>query len=95
MNGVVKRLDDISATLARLSGELKQCVDDVRFVSQRQLERFDQDRTSTLIAAGVDAQVDTEPVSLHNVEDTESKKVRIVKFHMLWEPFVELYFLVC
>ncbi|XP_049885286.1 deformed epidermal autoregulatory factor 1 isoform X2 [Pectinophora gossypiella] len=74
MNGVLKRLDDIGQTLVRLAGELKQCVEDVRLVSSRQLERLEQERASALLAASVDAQVDAEQVSLHNVEETDSKK---------------------
>lgn len=80
MSGVLKRLDDISQTLVRLSSELKQCVDDVRVVSARQLERIEQERASALLAASVDAQVDAEAVSLHNVDDTEAKKVCILRF---------------
>ncbi|XP_028034946.1 deformed epidermal autoregulatory factor 1 isoform X2 [Bombyx mandarina] len=76
MSAVLKRLDDISETLVRLSTELKQCVEDVRRVSARQLERLEQERTSALLAASVDDQVDPEQVLLHNVEDTESKKVQ-------------------
>ncbi|KAL4717623.1 hypothetical protein ACJJTC_000772 [Scirpophaga incertulas] len=71
---VMKRLDDIGQTLARLASELKQCVDDVRVASARQIERLEQERTSALLAASVDAQVDAEQVSLQNVEDSESKK---------------------
>lgn len=77
MSAVLKRLDDISETLVRLSTELKQCVEDVRRVSARQLERLEQERTSALLAASVDDQVDPEQVLLHNVEDTESKKVQV------------------
>jgi Sec-independent protein translocase protein TatA len=75
MSNVLKRLDDIGQTLARLAGELKQCVEDVRVVSARQLERLEQERASAILAASVDAQVDAEQVSLQNVEDSEAKKV--------------------
>ncbi|XP_059055195.1 deformed epidermal autoregulatory factor 1 [Achroia grisella] len=74
MGGVLKRLEDISQGLVRLAGELKQCVDDVRVVSARQVERMEQERASALLAASVDAQVEAEQVSLHNVEESESKK---------------------
>ncbi|XP_037299756.1 deformed epidermal autoregulatory factor 1 isoform X2 [Manduca sexta] len=74
MSGVLKRLDDISQTLVRLAGELKQCVEDVRLVSSRQMERLEQERASALLAASVDAHVEAEQVSLHNVEEAEAKK---------------------
>ncbi|CAG5003293.1 unnamed protein product [Parnassius apollo] len=74
MSAVLKRLEDIGQTLVRVAGELKQCVEDVRIVSTRQIERLEQERASALLAAGVEAHVDAEQVSLHNVEDTESKK---------------------
>ncbi|XP_075991134.1 deformed epidermal autoregulatory factor 1-like [Anticarsia gemmatalis] len=74
MSGVLKRLDDIGQTLVRLAGELKQCVEDVRVVSTRQLERLEQERASALLAASVEGHVDAEQVSLHNVDDTEAKK---------------------
>lgn len=75
MTAVLKRLEDIGQTLVRVAGELKQCVEDVRIVSNRQLERIEQERAA-LLAASVEPQDDTEQVSLHNVDDTESKKVR-------------------
>ncbi|XP_048488925.1 deformed epidermal autoregulatory factor 1 isoform X1 [Plutella xylostella] len=75
MGGVLKRLDDISQTLLRVAGELKQCVEDVRVVSARQVERLEQERAAALLAASVDAQVDAEHASLHNMEDAEPKKV--------------------
>ncbi|CAH0703171.1 unnamed protein product [Spodoptera exigua] len=74
MSGVLKRLDDIGQSLVRLASELKQCVEDVRVVNARQLERLEQERAAALLAASVDAHVDAEHVSLHNVEDTEAKK---------------------
>lgn len=74
MSGVLKRLDDIGQTLLRLAGELKQCVEDVRVVSARQLERLEQERTTALLATSVEDHVDAEQVSLHNVDDTEAKK---------------------
>lgn len=74
MSGVLKRLGDIGQTLMRLAGELKQCVEDVRVVSTRQLERLEQERASALLAASVEGHVDAEQVSLHNVDDTEAKK---------------------
>lgn len=42
MSGVMKRLEDISQTLLRVAGDLKQCVEDVRTVSSKQLERLEQ-----------------------------------------------------
>lgn len=75
MTAILKRLEDIGQTLARVAGELKQCVEDVRVVSNRQLERIEQERASALLAASVEPQDDSEQVTLHNVEDTESKKV--------------------
>lgn len=72
---MLKRLEDIGQSLIRLSNELKQCVDEVKLVSNRQLERFEQERASAIIAASVDAQVEADQVSLHNVEESESKKV--------------------
>lgn len=75
MTGIFKRLDEISQGLARLAGELKQCMEDVKLVSAREIDRFEQDRTSTLLAASVDSQVEGDQVSLHNVEETDSKKV--------------------
>ncbi|XP_068633670.1 deformed epidermal autoregulatory factor 1 isoform X2 [Battus philenor] len=74
MSAVIKRLDDIGQTLVRVANELKQCVDDVRIVTSRQLERLEQERASALLAESVEAQVDADEVSLHNVEDAESKK---------------------
>ncbi|KAM3968728.1 deformed epidermal autoregulatory factor 1 [Aphomia sociella] len=74
MGGVLKRLEDISQGLVRLAGELKQCIEDVRIVSARQIERLEQERASAILAASVDAQVEAEQVSLHNVDDSESKK---------------------
>ncbi|XP_047040581.1 deformed epidermal autoregulatory factor 1-like isoform X2 [Helicoverpa zea] len=74
MSGVLKRLDDIGQSLVRLASELKQCVEDVRVVNARQLERLEQERATALLAASVDAHVDAEQVSLHNVDDTEAKK---------------------
>lgn len=76
MSGVLKRLDDISQTLVRLAGELKQCVEEVKTVNARQLERIEQERASAILAASVDAHVDGEQVPLHNIDDTEAKKVR-------------------
>lgn len=78
MSGVMKRLDDIGQTLIRLAGELKQCVEDVRVVSARQLERLEHERASALLAASVDVQVDAAQASLQNVEDSEAKKVNIL-----------------
>ncbi|XP_047543933.1 deformed epidermal autoregulatory factor 1 isoform X1 [Vanessa atalanta] len=75
MNKVLKRLEDIGQNLTRLSSEFKQCVEDVRVVSTRQLERLEQERTSAILAASVDAHVEAEQVSLHNVDESESKKV--------------------
>ncbi|XP_046977317.1 deformed epidermal autoregulatory factor 1 isoform X3 [Vanessa cardui] len=75
MNKVLKRLEDIGQNLSRLSSEFKQCVEDVRVVSTRQLERLEQERTSAILAASVDAHVEAEQVSLHNVDESESKKV--------------------
>ncbi|XP_073957292.1 deformed epidermal autoregulatory factor 1-like [Choristoneura fumiferana] len=72
MGGVLKRLDDIGSTLVRLAGELKQCVEDVRMVSARQLERLEQERAAALLAASV-GQVD-EQAALHSVDDAEAKK---------------------
>ncbi|PZC76569.1 hypothetical protein B5X24_HaOG204409 [Helicoverpa armigera] len=77
MSGVLKRLDDIGQSLVRLASELKQCVEDVRVVNARQLERLEQERATALLAASVDAHVDAEQVSLHNVDDTEAKKVSL------------------
>ncbi|CAH2035711.1 unnamed protein product, partial [Iphiclides podalirius] len=74
MSAVLKRLEDIGQTLVRVAGELKQCVEDVRVISNRQQERLEQDRQSALLAATVETQGDPEQVSLHNVEDTEAKK---------------------
>lgn len=78
MSGVLKRLDDIGQTLVRLASELKQCVEDVRVVNARQLERLEQERASALLAASVDAHVEAEQVSLHNVDETEAKKVSVI-----------------
>ncbi|RVE42687.1 hypothetical protein evm_012654 [Chilo suppressalis] len=72
--GVMKRLDNIGQTLVRLAGELKQCVEEVRIVSARHIERLEQERASALLAASVDAHVDAEQVSLQNVDDAEAKK---------------------
>lgn len=77
MSGVLKRLDDIGQSLVRLANDLKQCVEDVRVVNARQLERLEQERATALLAASVDAHVDSEQVSLHNVDDTEAKKVSV------------------
>ncbi|XP_053624473.1 deformed epidermal autoregulatory factor 1 isoform X2 [Plodia interpunctella] len=74
LGGVWKRLDDISQGLVRLAGELKQCVEEVKLLGARQLDRLEQERASALLVASVDAQVEAEHVSLNNVEDTESKK---------------------
>ncbi|KAI5640959.1 SAND domain-containing protein [Phthorimaea operculella] len=73
MGGVLKRLDDIGSTLVRLVGELKACVEDVRMVSARQLERLEQERTSAMLAVNVDTGVDADQVPLHNVEGTAKK----------------------
>lgn len=75
MSKVLKRLEDIGQNLSRLSSEFKQCVEDVRLVSTRQLERLEQERASAILAASVDAQVEAEQVTLHNVDESESKKV--------------------
>lgn len=75
MTAVLKRLDDISATLVRLGTELKQCVEDVTIMSARQLERLEQERASALLAASVEASVEAGQVPLHVVEDSETKKV--------------------
>ena len=72
---MLKRLDDIGQSLVRLASELKQCVEDVRVVNARHLERLEQERATALLAASVNAHVDGEHVSLHNVDDTEAKKV--------------------
>ncbi|XP_013179624.1 PREDICTED: uncharacterized protein LOC106126479 isoform X4 [Papilio xuthus] len=74
LSSVLKRLEDIGQSLVRVANELKQCVDDVRIISTRQLERLEQERTSAILSAGVEAEVDVEQVTLHNVEDTVSKK---------------------
>ncbi|XP_013183574.1 deformed epidermal autoregulatory factor 1 isoform X2 [Amyelois transitella] len=74
LGGVLKRLEDISQGLVRLAGELKQCVEEVKIVSARQMDRMEQERATALLAASVDAQVEAEQVSLHNVDDTEAKK---------------------
>ncbi|XP_041987422.1 deformed epidermal autoregulatory factor 1 [Aricia agestis] len=74
INKVLKRLEDIGQSLSRLATDLKQCLEDVRLVSSRQLERYEQERASAILAASVDAQVDAEQVSLHNVDDTDAKK---------------------
>ncbi|XP_026331941.1 deformed epidermal autoregulatory factor 1 isoform X1 [Hyposmocoma kahamanoa] len=74
MSGVLKRLDDIGQTLVRLAGELKQCVEEVKTVNARQLERIEQERASAILAASVDAHVEGEQVPLHNIDDTEAKK---------------------
>lgn len=84
MSGVLKRLDDIGQTLVRLASELKQCVEDVRVMSSRQLERLEQERATALLAASVDAHVDTQQVSLHNVGDTEAKKVSGMTFSVAY-----------
>ncbi|XP_072930873.1 deformed epidermal autoregulatory factor 1-like isoform X2 [Epargyreus clarus] len=73
MDGLLKRMDDISNTLLRLAGDLKQCVDDAKVISARQLERLEQERATAMLAS-VDAHVDSDTVSLHNVDDTETKK---------------------
>lgn len=75
MSGVLKRLDDIGQSLVRLASELKQCVEDVRVVSARQLERLEQERATALLAASVDAHVDADQVTLQAVDETEAKKV--------------------
>ncbi|XP_026735314.1 deformed epidermal autoregulatory factor 1-like [Trichoplusia ni] len=74
MSGVLKRLDDIGQSLVRLASELKQCVEDVRVVSARQLERLEQERATALLAASVDAHVDADQVTLQAVDETEAKK---------------------
>lgn len=80
MTGVLKRLDEISATLVRLGSELKQCVEEVTMISARQMERIEQERASALLAQSVEASVESEQVPLHVVQDTDTKKVR------LWKP---------
>ncbi|XP_072933866.1 deformed epidermal autoregulatory factor 1 isoform X2 [Epargyreus clarus] len=74
INGVLKRLEDIGQTLMKLGSDVKQCVDDVKVINTRNMERMEQERASALLAANVDAQVDGDTVSLHNVEDSEAKK---------------------
>ncbi|CAG9558609.1 unnamed protein product [Danaus chrysippus] len=74
MTKVLKRLEDIGQNLTRLSGELKQCVEDVKIMSTRQMERLEQERASALLAASMDAHVEAEQVSLHNVDESEAKK---------------------
>lgn len=61
MTSVLKRLDDIGATLTRLSGELKQCVEDVRLVTARQASRLEQERATQLLAT-------QDPHSHHKVD---------------------------
>lgn len=77
LSGVLKRLEDVGQSLVRVANELKQCVEDVRVINTRQLE---QERTSQILAAGVDAEVDVEQVTLHNVDDTVSKKASALFF---------------
>lgn len=84
MSGVLKRLDDIGNSLVRLASELKQCVEDVRVVNARQLERLEQERATALLAASVDAHVEAEHVSLHNVDDNEAKKVSVKLRLLRW-----------
>ncbi|XP_014366364.2 deformed epidermal autoregulatory factor 1 isoform X2 [Papilio machaon] len=74
LSTVLKRLEDIGQSLVRVASELKQCVEDVRIISTRQLERMEQERTSAILGTGVETEVDVEQVTLHNVEDTVSKK---------------------
>ncbi|XP_061708294.1 deformed epidermal autoregulatory factor 1 [Cydia pomonella] len=69
MSGVLKRLDDIGATLSRLATELKQCVEDVRGVSARQLARIEQERAGALLHA-----VEHADAALHSADDAEAKK---------------------
>ncbi|XP_034828478.1 deformed epidermal autoregulatory factor 1-like [Maniola hyperantus] len=73
MNKVLKRLEDIGQTLMQLSSELKQCVEDVRIMSARQLDRLEQERASAILAS-VDASVEAEQVSLHSVDESVPKK---------------------
>ncbi|GBP47010.1 Deformed epidermal autoregulatory factor 1 [Eumeta japonica] len=74
INGVVKRLDDICSTLVKAVTEIKRCVEDVKAISTRQMERLQQERASTLLAASVHAQVDAEQVSLRNLDESGTKK---------------------
>ncbi|XP_039763346.1 deformed epidermal autoregulatory factor 1 isoform X2 [Pararge aegeria] len=73
MTKIIKRLEDIGQTLIHLSSELKQCVEEVRIVSARQLDRLEQERAALMLES-VDTAVDAEQVSLHSVDESLSKK---------------------
>ncbi|XP_066254445.1 deformed epidermal autoregulatory factor 1 isoform X1 [Euwallacea similis] len=55
--GCIKKLEDISNQITRLSGEYRRGIEELKEVISRQQERFQRERESAVLAARVEAQV--------------------------------------
>ncbi|CAG9763190.1 unnamed protein product [Ceutorhynchus assimilis] len=53
----IKKLEEISNQINRLSGEYKRCVDDLKESVMRQQEKHEREKESAILAARVEAQV--------------------------------------